>query len=145
MDEVIIELRRNWFGPGAISYEAMRNGSRLRHRVPVEVAIQAPSDAKIYTVEGKSLGERKDWSQEAEAESKRLAGVRERVKTARAKSTDAVASVAAAEAKHKAETDTAKKAEAAKAVTAAKADADAAKKELDAANAELEELTSTKE
>lgn len=143
--DVLLELKRNWFGPDGVRYRAEVRGSRHRHRVPDAVAAQAPTDAKVYTADGKFLGLRKDWSQEAEAAAKVVGDLRTAVDAARAKATAATAAVTTAEATHKAETDAGKKKEAAEAVTATKAGADTAKKELDEAIAALEEAEKKKD
>lgn len=144
-DQVLLELKRNWFGPDGTRYREEGKGGKQRHRVPLEVAVQAPSDAKVYDLSGKFLGLRKDWSQEAEASAKATEALRVTVNDARKKAVDAAASLTAAEVSHKNETDADKKKQAAEGVKNAKADADAAKKELDDAIAALEAASPKKD
>jgi len=144
-DTVLVELRRPWFGPDGIRYRDKVNGVTFRHSIPQELAVQAPSDAKIYSPDGKFLGERKDWSQEAEASATRTKDLRAAAAAARKKATDAAASVQAAKAHHTKQTDAAKKAEAAEAVKAAEAAHEEAKAELEAATAALTEAAKAKE
>ena len=141
MTQVLLELKRNWFGSDGVRYRAEHRGVRQRHLVDVTVAIQAPSDSKVYSEAGAFLGYRKDWSQEAEAAQKRTESLRADVRAARAVAVDAAASVAAADAAHKVETDAEKKKVTAEALKTAKADADGAKKKLDEAVAALQEAS----